>query len=229
MRTLPRRVALALVLSVSVIASACGDDQVKAIATNVDRIANIIRDAREVRDELFAAGLIDRDEAFKTTQALVKVNNSLKTFRDKASKYKVVDAAVKVEAHKLAEDILTGVDELLANGTFGVKSPQAQEKYRAVVGTIRQFVLALVEQINRLKSTTAMTDGTQAIQYAAITPLTFLPLLLLGFRKIADYVAEERARTGLTAEQIYEGAGQQIDANAIALVDDLAKYAPETE
>ncbi|HKX30646.1 MAG TPA: hypothetical protein VJ302_23355 [Blastocatellia bacterium] len=215
--------------------SACGNDEVKAIATNVDRVAVLIGDAREIRDELFDQGLIDREEAYKTTQGLVKANGSLKIFREKASQYRVVDDRVKIEAGALASDLLSAIDQLAAAGVFSVKNEGAQAKLNAAIGSIRQTVLGIIDQIKRLKvkgGTTTVAQTGYLVQVVGpraqlgMSPLALLPLLLAAIRQITDFVARERERTGKTAEEIYADAGVQIDANAAGLLDDLVKYAP---
>ena len=52
------------------------------------------------------------------------------------------------------------------------------------------------------------------------------PLALALFRQVMEFIAAERARTGLTYEEIFEQATQQIDANEAALKADLGNDGP---
>lgn len=54
--------------------------------------------------------------------------------------------------------------------------------------------------------------------------LSAVPLALLVLRQVMEFVNLERARTGKTVEEIFAEAGQQIDANELALLADLEKY-----
>lgn len=55
------------------------------------------------------------------------------------------------------------------------------------------------------------------------TPLTVVPLALTLLRQVMEFVSAERARTGLTYEEIFDRATQQLDANEAALKADLAE------
>ncbi len=204
--------------------SACGDDQLKTVAANVDRAAILIKDGREIRDELFTQGIIDRDDAYKVTLALVKVNRALQAFNNRARTYKDAGGLTpegKALLKKLANDISSAATELVSNGTFGVKSPDAQARINAAIGSIRQVALAIVDGVALLKTKSAPA------QQAGIDPLSILPLALLVLRQILEFVARERARTGKTTEEIFTDAGVQIDENDLALIEDLIKYAPD--
>lgn len=203
-------------------AQACSEDQLKVIASNVDRVAVLVADGREVRDELLANRIIDRDDAYKVTVGLYKVNSALKTFNDRARTYKSageLTPAAKADLRKLAGDISSAATELVSNETFGVKNRDAQVRINSVIGSIRQVTLALIDTIERLKT-------KPPIQQANAGLLGLLPALILIFRKISDFVARERERTGKTPEEIFNDAGLQLEANQIALIGDLAALAP---
>jgi hypothetical protein len=213
----------AMLLALAVVYSGCGDDQLKTVATNVDRAALLVKDGREVRDELFAQGVIDRDDAYKVTLALVKVNSALQAFNNRAQTYKDAGGLTpegKSLLKKLANDISSAATELVSDGTFGVKSPDAQARINAAIGSIRQVALAIVDAVSLLKTKPA------PIQQAGIDPLSALPLALLVLRQILEFIARERARTGKTTEEIFAEASVQIDENDLALIEDLVKYAP---
>jgi hypothetical protein len=195
----------------------------KAVAANTDRAALLIKDGREVRDELFTQGIIDRDDAYKVTLALTRVNNALRAFNNRAQTYKAAGGLApegKALLKKLANDIANAATELVADGTFGVKNADAQARLNAAIGSIRQVALAIVDAVALLKTKSAPA------QQAGINPLSALPLALLLLRQILEFVAAERARTGKTSEEVFADAGVQIDENDLALVEDLIKYAP---
>jgi hypothetical protein len=150
------RMALFLVVTlISVAAASCGDDQLKTIATNVDRIAILIADGREIRDELEAQNIIGADEGKKITLGLIKVNSALKTFNGRAKTYTsagVLTPAGKADLKKLAEDIASAAADLISNGTFGVKNPDAQVRINSVIGALRQVTLAIVDTVELLKA-----------------------------------------------------------------------------
>lgn len=56
------------------------------------------------------------------------------------------------------------------------------------------------------------------------SPLSLVPPALLILRQVMEFVAAERARSGMTYEEIFDAAGVKIDANSVALIADLAKY-----
>jgi len=232
---------LLLVFPVALSQSACSEDQLKAIASNIDRVAILIRDGREVRDELFTQGVIDNQDAFKVTLGLQKVNTALKVFNNKAKTHKAageLTPEAKADLKKLAGDISSAAVELVSNGTFGVKNPDAQSKINAVIGSIHQVTLAVIDAVERLKpkgqSQPAQSVGVESFEPIPVhefgfPPLALIPVLLLALRKIVGFVDRERERTGKTAEEIFAEAGAQLDANEVALISDLAKYAPEGE
>lgn len=221
---------LVLVIGIAGSQSACGEDQQKVIATNVDRIAILIQNTREVRDELFAQGLIDKDDAYKVTVALVKVNTATRTFKDRAQNYKASGALTpsnRDTLRALANDIASAITELVSNGTFNIKNPDAQAKVNAAVGSFRQVALALIEAIDALKPTKAEVIKISSPVQTSGFPLAIVPLLLLALRQVVGFVSREKARTGKTAEEIYAEAGVQLEANDLALLEDLTKYGPE--
>jgi hypothetical protein len=57
-------------------------------------------------------------------------------------------------------------------------------------------------------------------------PISIAPLALAVLRQVMEFIAAERARTGLTYEEIFERATQQIDANDAALRADLGNDGP---
>jgi hypothetical protein len=214
-------------LPVTLATSSCNEDQLKAIASNVDRIAILVQDGREVRDELFVQNLIDKDEAFRVTLGLQKVNSALKTFNDRARTYKAtgdLSPAAKTDLKKLATDISSAAVELISNGTFGVKNSAAQSKINAAIGSVQQVALALIDVIDKLKPSKATPTPTPK---QAGFPLAILPLLLLAIRQIMGFVDAEKARTGKTAEEIFDEAGVKLNDNDAALIEDLVKYAPD--
>jgi len=147
------RIVLLLLVAFSL--QACTDDKLKSIATNVDRVALLIADGREVRDELEEQGIIDRNEARAITVGLLKVNNALKAFNTRARGYADAGAltpAGKVELKKLANDIVSAVQELISNGTFGVKDPNAQIRINATIGALKQVTLTIVDTIGLIKT-----------------------------------------------------------------------------
>lgn len=215
---------------------ACGDDTQKAIASNVDRVAILTQDGREIRDELFTQAIIDREEAYKLTLALQKVHNANKTFKSKAQTYQAGGGLTpegKQDLAKLATDISDAVTELVSNGTFGVKNADAQARINAVIGSIRQAALAIVDSVNALKTKkpadAAMVVERVPIDYSGFTPLAIVPLLILALRQIVGFVTAERERSGKTTEEIFEDAGVKIDALDAAFLEDLIKYGPPEE
>jgi len=219
------RIAILLALIFASLANTrCGEGQMKAVAANTDRVALLIKDGREVRDELFTARIIDQDEALKITKALVKTNTALKAFNNRAQTYKDAGGLTpegKALLKKLANDIANAASELVSNGTFGLKNADAQARINAAIGLIRQVALAIVDTVNALK--------TKPAQQASIDPLSAFPLALLALRQILEFLARERARTGKTDAEIFADAGIQIDENDLALAADLVKYAPGGE
>ena len=150
-----RRLLAGVALILAAISSACNDNQLKTIATNVDRVATLIKDGREVRDELEEQGIIDQAEARKITQGLLKINTALKAFNTRARGYADAGAltpAGKLELRKLANDIVSAVQELISNGTFGVKDPNAQIRINSTIGALKQVTLTIVDTINLIKT-----------------------------------------------------------------------------
>jgi len=56
--------------------------------------------------------------------------------------------------------------------------------------------------------------------------ISIAPLALAVLRQVMEFIAAERARTGLTYEEIFAQATQQIDANDAALRADLGNDGP---
>lgn len=211
----------------------CPDNQIREIAKNVDRVADLVQDGREIRDELFVQNVIDRSEAAKLTTALHKIHSANKTFRARAITYQNggdLTPEGKADLRKLADDISGAVSDLIQDGTFGVKNPDAQARIQAVIGTIRQAVGSILDSIDLLKvkkpATTAMGVEFRAPALAGITPLAFLPIALLMLRKVVNFINEERKRTGMTTEEIFDQAGEKIEALDLAFLEDFRKYGP---
>ena len=150
------RIAIVIALILATLAnSACNDDKLKAIATNVDRLALLIADGREVRDELLETGIIDTGEAKAITLGLIKVNAALKAFNARAKTYADAGGLTpegKIELKKLASDIAGAASELVNNGTFGVKNPDAQIRVNAAIGAIKQITLTIVDTVSLIKT-----------------------------------------------------------------------------
>ena len=150
------RIGLMVALILATLAnSACSDDQLKTIATNVDRVALLIKDGREVRDELQETGIIDQGEARAITLGLIKVNNALKAFNTRAKTYADAGALTpegKIELKKLASDIAGATSELVLNGTFGVKNSDAQVRINAAIGALKQVTLTIVDTVALIKT-----------------------------------------------------------------------------
>jgi len=216
---------LALTLFFSLLASACGDkDTNRKIALAVDRVAQAVGDAGETRELLVQQGLMDRANAYKFTQGLEKVNNANKAFKVRAEAYaKDSNAdpnAVKADLKRLVDDITSGADELVANGTFGIKDQKKQQQILAVTASIREVVAALAATIDSIKpKKPPAQQGNAAL-------LAIVPLLLLSFRKAMEWVNKERERTGQTTEEIFASAGVQIEKNDLDIANALARYGP---
>lgn len=56
--------------------------------------------------------------------------------------------------------------------------------------------------------------------------MIFGPLIA---RLLADFIAAERSRTGLTTEAIFERAGKKLDENEAKLIADIARLTNDTE
>lgn len=212
-------IPLALALGLT---SACGDKDLKAIASNVDRAAILIKDGREITSELHAQKLISNDEALQVSRALYKANTALRAFNNRAQTYKDAGGLTpegKALLKKLANDIATAATELVSDGTFGIKNPDVQTRINAAIGAIRQVALAIVDAVELLKA-------RPLVQQQGFDPIAAIPLLFLALRQLLEYKARAQARTGKTAEEIFADAGVQIDANDLALLEDMARYAP---
>lgn len=46
-------------------------------------------------------------------------------------------------------------------------------------------------------------------------------------KMLADFIAAERSRTGLTTEAIFERAGKKLDENEVKLLEDIARLTDE--
>lgn len=150
-----KRAAVVALLFAAVISTACNDSQLKTIATNVDRIAILINDGREIRDELEAQNIIGADESKKITLALIKVNTALKAFNQQAKTYAAageLTPAGKADLKTLASNIADAVSELVSDGTFGVKNADAQVRINSVIGSIKQVTLTIVDTVNLIKT-----------------------------------------------------------------------------
>lgn len=150
-RSWERTAVIAVVLSVALALQGCNDNQLKQVATNIDRAAVLIGQTREVRDDLFAHGLISKDEAHKITVVLVRINRNVKTFNDKARTYQSVTPQAKADAKKFAADFADGINELIQNGTLGVKNPQSKEKLGILTDSLKELSLTLIQSIDSLK------------------------------------------------------------------------------
>jgi outer membrane murein-binding lipoprotein Lpp len=219
------RIALALAVILSVLSLAgCTDDQQKAVASNVDRLAVLIQDAREVRDSLVEQGAIDNQSAFEITRGLVKVNGALKVFNSKARAYATAgdtSPAAKADLKLLAASIADAATDLVNNGAIGINDPKKQNEYSLAISAIKQAALAVLDAIERLKTKPAPAPLPQRADFGY---LGIIPLLLQSVRQLLAFVDRERARSGKTYEEIFDEAGAQLDANEIALLQDLAKY-----
>lgn len=228
--TLPRRaarIAIGAALVMAVFAhSGCDDKQLKTVAANTDRVALLIKDGREINAELETQGIIDRDDAYKVTVALTRINGALRSFNNRAQTYQAAGALTpegKALLKKLAEDISTAATALVADGTFGVKNRDAQIRINAAIGAIKQVTLAIVDAVDALKTRPA------PIQHHGFDPLSAIPLLLLALRQAMEFAARERGRTGKTEAEIFADAGALISENDLTLATDLVKYAPAGE
>jgi len=135
--------------------NACSDDQLKTIATNVDRVALLIKDGREIRDELQEYGIIDQAEAKKISQGLLKVNSALKAFNAQAKAYAAAGSITpegKTNLKNLAIAISEAARELVLDGTFGIKNANAQQQITAAIGAIKQVTLTIVDTVSLIKT-----------------------------------------------------------------------------
>jgi hypothetical protein len=142
-------------LPATMFSTACSDDQLKTIATNVDRVGILIKDGREIRDELEAANIIGPEEGKRITVGLLKVNAALKTFNTRAKTYTAAGTLTpegKADLKKLADDIAGAATELVSNGTFGVKNPDAQVRINSVIGSLRQVTLTIADTVALIKT-----------------------------------------------------------------------------
>ncbi len=154
-RKLCKNVGLVAVLLFAFSATACTDDQLKTIAANVDRVAVLIKDGREIKDELVTQNLISQEEGTKVSLALLKVNNALKAFNSQAKAYAAageISPTGKADLKQLAEGISGAAVELINNGTFGVKNPDAQTRINSVIGSLKQVTLAIVDTVSLIKT-----------------------------------------------------------------------------
>lgn len=226
------------ILCLFLVAAKCNDKQAtsRKIALAVDRVAQAVGDAGETRDLLAQQGILDRNNAYNFTLGLQKVNNANKTFKTRAEKYAVDPTAdpalVKSDLKSLVDDITAGADELVANGTFGIKDQKKQQQILAVTASIREVVAALAATIDGIKVPPPKTSylivptrGEPAQQGNAAL-LAIVPLLLLSFRKAMEWINKERERTGQTTEEIFASAGIQIDKNDLDIANALARYGP---
>ena len=150
------RIAIAIaLLLVAFTCQACSDDKLKAIASNVDRVAILIKDGREIKDELETQAIISQDEGRKISLALLKVNNALKAFNTQAKLYASageIDPAGKADLKQLATNIANAVGDLISDGTFGVKNAEAQARINAAIGSLKQVTLAIVDTVTLIKA-----------------------------------------------------------------------------
>lgn len=56
--------------------------------------------------------------------------------------------------------------------------------------------------------------------------VVFGPLIA---KMLADFIAAERSRTGLTNEEIFERAGRKLDDNERKLLEDIARLTEDTD
>lgn len=213
------RIALCVAVLFAVgAASACGEDQLKVVAENTDRLALLIKDGREIRDELEAQGIIGADEARAITVGLLKTNSALKAFNNRAATYKAAGALTpegKALLVSLATDITEAAAELVSDGTFGVKNPEAQRRINAALRTIKALTVAIVDAVTAFKT-------KPAVQTAGLEGLASLGSLLIA--QVIGFLAREKARTGKTSDEILADAASQIAENESALTEDLARY-----
>lgn len=150
------RVALTIALIfATIVCNACSENELKTIAVNVDRLAILIADGREIRDELETQGIIGQDEAKQITQGLLRVNSALKAFNARAQTYKAageLTLEAKADLNKLAHDIASAATELVDNGTFGIKNADAQVRVNAAIGAIKQVTLAISDTVALIKT-----------------------------------------------------------------------------
>lgn len=219
------RIALGVILILAATTFGCDEKQLKAVAANTDRAALLIKDGREITAELWAQNIIDRDDAYKITVALLKVNSALRAFNNRAQTYKDAGGLTpegKSLLKKLAEDISTAATALVADGTFGIKNRDAQIRINAAIGAIRQVALAIVDAVKALKT-------RAPVQQSGFDPITAISILLLALRQAMEFKAREDARADKTEAEVFADATAQINENDLALAADLVKYAPEGE
>lgn len=154
MRKINRRGVIVAALLLATF-SACSDDQAKKIATNIDRIATLILDGLEIKNELEESHIISMEEGKAISQGLLKVNTAVKVFNSRAKTYASSDAltpAARADLKKLALDISGAATELISNGTFGVRSADAQVRINATIGALKQVTLTIVDTVDLLKT-----------------------------------------------------------------------------
>lgn len=145
----------ALVAMLAFTFTACNDDQLKTIATNVDRAGILIMDSFQLKEELENQNVIDAAQGKRISQGLLKVNTALKVFNARARTYAVAGELTpegKTDLKKLANDIASAVTELVSDGTFGVKNPDQQVRVNAVVSSLKQVTLAIVDTVSLIKT-----------------------------------------------------------------------------
>jgi len=148
--------SLIITLAILTITSAaCTDNQIKTIATNVDRAGLLVMDAFQLKEELENQSVIDGAQSKRISQGLLKVNTALKVFNAKAKSYADAGAltpAGKADLKKLSTDIADAISELVSNGTFGVKNPDQQSRINSVISALKQAALTIVDTVTLLKT-----------------------------------------------------------------------------
>lgn len=152
----PRRVALVALLTFTAgFYSGCNDNQLKTLATNVDRVAILIGDGARLKDELESQGFIDAAEAKKIAQGLLKVNTALKTFNVHAKSYVAAGELTpdgKADLRKLAANIADAATDLVDNGTFGVKNANTQAQLNLAIGGLKTLTLTILDTVTLIKT-----------------------------------------------------------------------------
>jgi hypothetical protein len=122
MRQQLRRPAIALLLALSLFASACNENHIREAKKAAYRIQVVTDASIDTTATLFHDGVIDKSKTNQIAKALLKVNTGNKVLIDKAEAATADTPGVRADLLAQLKVIEDAVKELKAVGVLGIKS-----------------------------------------------------------------------------------------------------------
>jgi predicted trehalose synthase len=138
-----KRNRLFLVLPILLLLLACGPPTVQQVAQGLNDLAKATSIAQTTIIEMNTQKLIDDDTTRMILEAFVKVNNGQKAAVAVTRQLVTIDQPTPAQLLGIIDPLTKIAQDLVDNGTIGIKNEEAKQRVRAVILTIQTTVNTL--------------------------------------------------------------------------------------